>query len=106
MGAPVPPSSPESMTPSASVRKSMPTILASVPIDATDATFERDVIQRSHEQTALVAFWAAGCAGGVRLVGGGGRPLRSADARAGEGGRPGRRADGAREDRHRRQPDG
>src|SRR3954471_20859543 len=49
------------MTPSASVRKSMPTILASVPIDATDATFERDVIQRSHEQTVVVDFWAAWC---------------------------------------------
>jgi len=39
----------------------MPTILASVPIDATDATFERDVIQRSHEQTVVVDFWAAWC---------------------------------------------
>src|SRR3954452_18305742 len=49
------------MTPSASVRKSMQTILASVPIDATDATFERDVIQRSHEQTVVVDFWAEWC---------------------------------------------
>jgi len=32
-----------------------------VPIDATDATFERDVIQRSHEQTVVVDFWAAWC---------------------------------------------
>jgi putative thioredoxin len=39
----------------------MATILASVPIDATDATFERDVIQRSHEQTVVVDFWAAWC---------------------------------------------
>jgi putative thioredoxin len=39
----------------------MGTILASVPIDATDATFERDVIQRSHEQTVVVDFWAAWC---------------------------------------------
>ena len=32
-----------------------------MPIDATDATFERDVIQRSHEQTVVVDFWAAWC---------------------------------------------
>jgi putative thioredoxin len=39
----------------------MRTILASVPIDATDATFEQDVLQRSHEQTVVVDFWAAWC---------------------------------------------
>ena len=39
----------------------MRTILASVPIDATDATFEQDVIQRSHEQTVVVDFWAEWC---------------------------------------------
>ena len=43
------------------VAKSMRTILASVPIDATDATFERDVLQRSHEQTVVVDFWAEWC---------------------------------------------
>jgi len=32
-----------------------------VPLDATDATFERDVIERSHEQTVIVDFWAAWC---------------------------------------------
>src|SRR4029079_17903029 len=33
----------------------------SVPIDTTDATFERDVIQRSYDETVVVAFWAACC---------------------------------------------
>jgi putative thioredoxin len=32
-----------------------------VPIDTTDATFEQDVLQRSHEQTVVVDFWAAWC---------------------------------------------
>src|SRR3954447_5149806 len=49
------------MTPSASVRKSMGTILASVPTDATDATFEQDVIRRSHEHPVVVDFWAEWC---------------------------------------------
>jgi putative thioredoxin len=30
-------------------------------VDVTDATFERDVIERSHEQTVVVDFWAAWC---------------------------------------------
>src|SRR6201999_119628 len=33
----------------------------SVPIDTTDATFERDVIQRSYDETVVVDFWAAWC---------------------------------------------
>src|SRR6188472_254034 len=49
------------MTPSASVRNSMRTILASVPTDATDATFEQDVIRRSHEHPVVVDFWAEWC---------------------------------------------
>ena len=32
-----------------------------MPIDATDATFERDVIQRSHEHPVVVDFWAEWC---------------------------------------------
>src|SRR4051794_24205878 len=68
------------MTPSASVRNSMPTILASVPIDATDATFERDVIQRSHEQTVVVDFWAAWCGPCRQLT----PALESAVAKRGE----------------------
>jgi putative thioredoxin len=39
----------------------MPTILAGVPIDATEETFERDVIQRSFEQPVVVDFWAEWC---------------------------------------------
>ena len=32
-----------------------------MPIDTTDASFEQDVLQRSHEQTVVVDFWAAWC---------------------------------------------
>jgi putative thioredoxin len=32
-----------------------------VPIDTTDANFEQDVLQRSHEQTVVVDFWAEWC---------------------------------------------
>ena len=32
-----------------------------MPIDTTDATFEQDVLKRSHEQTVVVDFWAEWC---------------------------------------------
>ena len=51
-----------------------------MPIDATDATFERDVIQRSHEQTVVVDFWAAWCGPCRQLT----PALESAVAKRGE----------------------
>jgi putative thioredoxin len=39
----------------------MATILAGVPIDTTEETFERDVIQRSFEHPVVVDFWAEWC---------------------------------------------
>jgi putative thioredoxin len=59
---PSPSSSPASVTPPASTAISaMAAILAGVIFDATDATFQTDVVERSLELPVVVDFWAAWC---------------------------------------------